>query len=108
MGNRFYIQIFGQVVICFALSLFCFLILLDGIVDYRTWRPIIFILQFLLLPIWLFLTHRKAFRVKENWSNSFVVIISILISDLLILLMGIFSFLIWLDLADGKTDTLLP
>lgn len=108
MSLKFYINLFAQVVLCFGLTLFCFLILLDGIADYRTWRPIIFVLQFVLLPIWLIITHRQAFLSKLNWRKSVGTVLAILSSDLIILLMGAFSFVIWLDLSDGKTEILLP
>jgi hypothetical protein len=108
MSYKLYIQLISQVIICFGLTLFCFLILLDGIADYKIWRPIIFTLQFILLPIWLVYTHIKVFKTDLNWKKSIGVAMFVLISDILVLLTGTFSLLVWLDLADGKTQILLP
>lgn len=108
MNFKLYIQLISQAIICFGLTLFCFLVLLDGIADYKVWRPIIFIFQFVLLPIWLVYTHRRVFKLDLNWKKSIGIAMVVLVSDILILLTGTFSFIIWLDLADGKTEILLP
>jgi len=81
---------------------------LDGIADYKILRPILFVLQFALLPTWIVFTHYQFFKLKNEWKRPFGMIIFVMLSDLIILLAGIFSFLVWMDLADGKTSFLLP